>query len=245
MTVASNHKVKRFDVACALESAFKHHDWKGDDHYKGVFFTDTKGYCVNKILAIRIEHEEKAPDVFYSFAAKNIDEKVMIEYPFSAMDMKPKKHHLLSERKELRKKELDSLFGNLGDCDEFKIAGHELFGILEENVPSKRERDRTQVQLIRRAEDCRMEIVRHKKHEKEVIAKKELPITDYQFIEEEKIMKVAKLNANSLYTVLQLFPTKSEVSFCISRDRIKITGNLSTLEGRKAAVEVVLSQMKG
>lgn len=240
-----NRRVKRFDVACALESAFQHHDWKGDNHYKGVFFTDTNGYCVNKILAIRIGHGEQAPEVFYSFTANTLDEKVMVEYPFNQMEMKPKKHHLLSERKELQRKELDLLFEHVEESDELSLNNDEVFLPIAELVPNKRERDRTQVHFICKSSGCRMEIVRYKKHEKEILFKEELSLETYRFEEGEQIQKLARLNANTLHTVLQLFPRKSEVSFYISRDKMKITGNLSTLEGEKAAVEVVLAQMKG
>lgn len=240
-----NRRVKRFDVACALESAFEHHDWKGDNHYKGVFFTDTNGYCVNKILAIRIGHEEQAPEVFYSFTANTLDDKVMVEYPFNQMEMKPKKHHLLSERKELQRKELDQLFEQAEESDDLTLNNDEVFLPIAELVPNKRERDRTQIQFVCKESGCRMEIVRYKKHEKEILFKKDLPSDHYNFKDGDGFQRTARLNANTLHTVLQLFPRKSEVSFYISRDKMKITGNLSTLEGEKAAVEVVLAQMKG
>lgn len=238
-------RVRRLDVASALEELFENNDWKGDNHYKGVFFTDQNGYCLNKVLAIRIAHEEEAPEVFYSFATNAIDEKVEAKYPYRDMVMKPKKHHLLNEREELKRRELDALFTIQDACDVLSIEADEVFGSIKEALPNKRERDRTQACFVRMGSGCRFEVVRNKKHEKEFLVKKSLVPKQYIFNEDSDFQRVARVNANSLYTVLHLFPRKSEVSFYISHDKMKITGNLSTLEGEKTTVEVVLAQMKG
>lgn len=239
------NKVRRFDLACALETAFEQNEWKGDVHCKGVFFTDKRGYCVNKVLAIRIEHEEEAPDVFYSFHATCLDNKVVPTFPYQNMETKPKKHHLLINKEKIKKEDMDHLFVMDTPHDEVVFYNTELLESLSEKLPNKRERDRTQLHIIRKKVGVHFEIVRLKRNEKDILSKQQIDTEKYLFHETDEQTRIAKVNANTLHTVLQIFEAKTEVSFRISHDRIKITGELSTLEGKKTQVDVVLALMKG
>jgi hypothetical protein len=243
--VLRERKVRRFDLACALESAFEQNDWKGDSHCRGVFFTDQRGYCLNKVLAIRIEHEEEAPDVFYSFNTSSIENKVVAEYPFKDMEVKPKKHHLLLDRKDMKKEDMDRLFVLDSEYDEVILLNTDILEPLISKLPNKRERERTQIHFMRTKNNMRFDVVRYRKNQKEIVHKKECTPVKYFFHEGERGIHTARANANTLHTVLQIFPMKSEVCFRFAHDRIKITGNLSTLEGKQARVEIVLAQMKG
>lgn len=236
-------KVRRFDVATIMETAFEQHEWKGDAHHCGVFFTDTKGYCVNKVLAIRATHEEKAPQVFYSFFTKAIDEKVTKEYPYENMDKNPKKHHLLHTKPELTLRDMDHLFDIEEEQGFFTAATEEMCATIEEKIPNKRERDRAIANFELSKKEVAFALERNKKNVENELHKEILCTDELKWVP-EKTSTVA-LNANTLHTVLRIFTGKTKVSFRVSHGKMKLTGCLSTEEGEEALVEVVLSLMKG
>lgn len=236
-------RVRRFDIASILETAFEQNEWKGDEHHRGVFFTDDKGYCINKVLAIRAQHEEKAPKVFYSFFAPTIDEQVTLDFPYDEMELKPKKHHLLIDKKKMMEEDMDDLFTVSPIAGEMTIECDEVYKPIDESVPNKRERDRTQVHLKSLENGINMTVVRTKKSEQIIRYSRDLVCSELEW--NDKNVYKGKINANTLHTVLQIFPRKTKVLFQFARDRMKLTGNLSTLEGEQSRVEVVIALMKG
>lgn len=233
-------KVRRFDVARAFECAFEQNEWKGDIHHKGVFFTTEKAYCVNKVLAICAQHEEQSKDVYYRFDCDCLEEKVVHAYPFSEMDTRPKKHHLLFDDEQLDKGELEELFAFSTDGEIF-FSYTPLLHTLHDALPNKRERDRTYVDMAF-GDVLSYRLYRPRKGERHLVAEGELDVVS-TFLDNEQ--RQIRLNANTLHTTLQVFDRKSEVSFQLAHDRIKITGELSTLEGRRTQVCAVLALLKG
>lgn len=236
------NRVRRFDIATILETAFINNEWKGDEHHKGVFFTDDKGYCVNKVLAVRAYHEEQAPKVFYSFLAKSIDEKVTIDFPFAEMNVTPKKHHLLFNDKTMTEELIDDLFSIDEAHSVCEVTVSDISSPIVEVVPNKRERDRTQVHFTLSSHNMNFAVVREKKSE-QIIHYEKANVCNVDW-NGEKGSRNIKVNANTLFTVMNLFSEKTKVSFQFAHDRMKITGCLSTKEERTARVEVVLSLLK-
>lgn len=231
--------LRRFDVAQLLESAMTISEWKGDYNNFGVFFTHDKSYCLNKILAIRLISEERAPDVFYSFWHTSIEEKVTVDYPYNEMEYQPKKHHLLTEQKRIKQEELDSLFN--GEWSEpYVIELDEIVeGILKE-IPKKRERERTQVCIALNQKQLSVELCKGKKEKRKCFLKRVYPIQNE--IAEIKNKDVV-VGTSAFVAVMSVFGNKTEVSFQFSHDKIKITGE-HIKDERHTEVEVVLAQMK-
>lgn len=236
-------KIKRFDIASILETAFENNEWKGDNHHKGVFFTDDSGYCVNKVLAVRAEHEEQAPKVFYSFFAELIDEQVTLEYPYKDMEMKPKKHHLLIQSDELKEDELENVFTLTQVICACEAIPQQTQNFICETVANKRLRDRAQFVFDVNKEKVMTKILQTKKNR--VIAQDEKNMESDEILFESAESFKAIVNANTLHTVLSIFSQKTKVLFQFARDRMKITGSLSTSSSKQARVEVVLALMKG
>lgn len=236
-------KIKRFDIASILETAFEQNEWKGENHHRGVFFTDDSGYCVNKVLAVRAEHEEQAPKVFYSFFTELIDEQVTLEYPYKDMEMKPKKHHLLIHADELKEDELEMVFTLSQVICTCKTSPEQTREFIHEAVTNKRLRDRAQFVFDVQKEKVKMKVLQMKKNQIIAHDEKEMESDEINFESADSFRAI--VNANTLHTVLSIFSQKTKVLFQFARDRMKITGSLSTSEGKQARVEVVLALMKG
>lgn len=234
-------RVRRFDIASIFEKAFEHNEWKGDKESKGVFFTDEAGYCINKVLAIRAQHEEEAPKVFYSFFAPSIDEQVTLDFPYTEMKANPKKHHLLFKKSTIGESEVGSLF-DIDSIGELVIYNEDVCPTIQEVVPNKRERDRTQIHLKPNEEGIKMNLVRSKKNQQTTLHSFVAPGIKGKFNNTQKYQ--ATVNANTLHTVLRIFPEKTKVLFQFSHDRMKLTGNLLTEDKATSRVEVVLALMK-
>lgn len=237
------NKVRRFDVASILETAFENNVWKGENHHFGLFFTGDNAYCINKVLAIRARHEESAPHVFYSFHEESIEEKVTLEFPYDGMTRQPRKHHLLIERDTLKVSEVDPLFDEVPIVMKTDLVVEDNQKCIEEFIPNKRERDRTHIHYDIIKDSITMTLSRTKNGEEAILHTRVFVVANTPF--DRKDTYRATVNANTLHTVLKIFPEKTKVSFIFSHDRMILTGKLSTEEGEQSQVEAVIALMKG
>ena len=261
MLVSGERKqwIQRFDVAKLLEKSVDLSYWKGDEQTKGVFFTDEYGYTLNKILAIRVKHDEKAPEVFYSFTAKNEEESVITEYPFKELSLKPKNHHLLFDELKLNKDKLDDIFRVPDTYESITIETDRLVGLLEK-VNNKRELERSYLVFGLQENQMKFDIVRKKKKDRivtfgEVINCK--PITAADVIAAQKRMvekpvekpadkrKDGAVNAHTMLYVLKIFSAYSSILFKVGNGRIMITGDKQKeIEVPSPITEVVIALTK-
>lgn len=228
--------VKRIDVALLMESAMAESEWKGDKQACGVFFTDDKGYCLNKVLAIRIKQVEQAPEVFYSFW-QPLD-KVTTEYPYEDLKVQPKKHHLLSADSTTPKRDFDKMFLMSVIENELTFDVSDFISPITASLDTKRERDRSVTIIeIKMPNVINLIIAKEKKKEKQIFYTGEINILEMKSAIVEQVVKV---NSATLYAVLKIFPDNSTVSFQFTHDRIKIIGASSN----GSEIEIVLAQMK-
>lgn len=253
--------IQRFDVAKLLETSLDLSYWKGDEHTKGVFFTDEYGYTLNKVLAIRVKHNEEAPEVFYSFTAKNEDESVITSYPFEELELKPKNHHLLFNDLKLKKEEINNVFDVSYTYGETKVETEPLVQLLE-SVNSKRERERSFLSFKIKDGIGTFEIVRKKKKERivsfrEIIQCDKITAADViaaqknatnpNHIEAKKVEKekVGAVNAHTMLYILKIFSSFKSVLFSFSHDRIMITGDKQkAIDVHLPIAEVVIALTK-
>lgn len=250
--------IQRFDVAMLLERALDMSYWKGDDHTKGVFFTDEYGYTLNKILAVRIKHDENAPEVFYSFSAENENEAVVTAYPFKDLAIKPKNHHLLFDDLKLKKEDMGQIFDKVPYTYGKVVLEVEPLAQLLEQVGTKRELERSVLSFDIEDSIGSFEIVRKKKKArlvtfKEVINCNRITAEDIIAVQRmstsapkvEKKSNAGAVNAHTMLYVLKIFSSFKSVLFLFSHDRIMITGDKQKdKEAHLPAIEVVIALTK-
>lgn len=265
MVGEDNFWVQRFDVARILEENIDMNYWKGDDQTKGVFFTDEYGYTLNKVLGVRIKHDEAAPEVFYSFLAEE-EESVVLEYPFKDLAIKPKNHHLLFNSLQLKKNELPNIFDVPYTYENVKVEIEPLIKLLE-SVQNKRERERSFLHFSIQGETGHFKIVRKQKKERivkfsEIIkcekispmdvirAQKQTLEVEHLKSHNEKTEKTpsnleGSVNAHSLHYLLKIFSSLQSVLFRFSHDRIMITGDKQELKDKQVPmIEAVIALTK-
>lgn len=230
----------RFDVAEFLENTLDVSAWKGDEHIKGVFFSDNHGHAVNKVLAVRIRHDENhAPSVFYSFGALDDDEhpKVSEEYPFQKMKVRPKKHFLLFDREEIKPPDLSKLFCIKEQAGKIKIKPQAIKDTLE-SISNKRERERSVAVITTGEKKMTLRVVRPQAKRKKILAEN---TWDCDVLEEVNEDFCGNINAHTFSYVLGIFSAFPHIILHFGRDRIMITGEN---DDQKPNVEVVVSQTK-
>lgn len=266
MGTNSNQWVQRFDVAKILENNIDLSYWKGDEQTKGVFFTDDYGYTLNKVMAIRVKHDESAPEVFYSFTASSEEDSVVTKYPFNDMEMKPKNHHLLFDELQLKKNELGNIFDTPYTYEKVKIDIEPLLRLLE-SVQNKRERERSFFHFEIQGDVGNFKIIRKQKKNKVVKFSDTIKcetITPSDVIKAQKqafnidhlIMSevaattyepkvIGAVNAHSLHYLLKIFSSLESVHFRFSHDRIMITGDKhESNEKKMPSIEAVIALTK-
>jgi hypothetical protein len=245
--------MEAIDVAKLLEQNIDFLSWKGDEHIKGVWFNDSHGCTLNKIMAIRVKcadvHKEKMAgnSLFYSLSAihdrwENDEDGTPIitdQFPFTNMKVKPKKHFLLFDKEEITKKEIESLF-ELKESHAIIRLKPKLIVDALGTVNNKRDRERSFARLDLKDGVMSVRVLKRKsKRNLITLAKTSVicellasPILQADFI-------TADINAHTLLYLLNLFYEFSSVAIFITRDRIMITSESCTPN-----VEVVISRLK-
>jgi hypothetical protein len=252
--------VKRFDVAKLLESSLDMSYWKGDDCTKGVFFTDEYGYSLNKVVAIRVNHHEAAPEVFYSFNESEEEEggTVITTYPYKDLALLPRKHHLLFNEERIEKNNLDKVFERKEILKSISIKPNEVAETIEKQFPNKRQRDRTQLVMSVKDDELLLEATKKKKVTFSEIVKYDT-ITSQDIIElqqptydlshwktDKKSNEIkGAINAHTLCYLLHVFRSFNSVIFHFEEDRIFMVSNPTDTKTEVApTIEVVVSLMK-
>lgn len=225
--------VKRIEIAELLERTLHEAEWKGDKEMCGVWFTDDRGYVLNKILGIQIKHVQRAPDVFYSFW-QSTENQVQLDYPFLQMKKTPKKHHIIYDETEAE--ELPNIFCFPDDYTHLKINIQPLVQFIENTLETKQLRDRSVCEwnigdevicTLKKLEKGGTKVYGNAKVEAEYNSCK-------------KIQQLVKLNTATLYACLGLFHVNTKVDFYIVHDRMRING--TSLAGNE--IEVIMAQIK-
>jgi hypothetical protein len=260
LAIKDSKWIKRFDVAKLLEDSLDMSYWKGDDCTKGVFFTDEYGYALNKVVAIRVHHDEDAPEVFYSFNEKDDEEcgPVVTEYPYEELSLLPRKHHLLFEDTKVEKKNLDKVFERKEVLKSIQIEPKTIVEKIEEEIPNKRQRDRTQLKIKVRDNEVLFEAHKKKKVTFSEIIKYDT-ITTRDIIElqqptydlshwetDKKTNEInGAINAHTLCYLLHVFQDFNSVFLHFEENRVFIVGNPNDVNiNGTPTIEVVVSLMK-
>jgi hypothetical protein len=239
------------DVAQLLQNKLDFLSWKGDEHIKGVWFNDSHGCTLNKVMAIRVKFAEVRPGVmpedslFYSLSAIHDgwgeDESPIItdQFPFVDMKVKPKKHFLLFDQEEITRQEIENLFVLKESHAIIRLKPQMVVDALI-SVNNKRDRERSFARLDLKDGMMHVQVLKRKSKKHLVTLAKtsvacELlasPISGADSI-------TADINAHTLWYLLNVFYEFSYVAIFITRDRIMITSESCTPN-----VEVVISRLK-
>lgn len=212
----------RYEVAMLYKEHWPLLSWKGDDHTSGIYFDDEYGYLVERTYAVRIEHEEPAPPVFYVPAfEEEQDDEVLTEFPYKEMVKKPNKYHYLFAGKELQQEELKAMF-KTSLTNSIEMDRDRLMELLQ-FVPKKRERDRSWLVLKRTERTTTAMIIQKKSEVYEVVRKMEI---ENEYVYDSNMIYVS-MNANNVLHALNLFSFPGSVSFSKSHDRIILTSGAS------------------
>jgi hypothetical protein len=245
--------MEAIDVAQLLQNKIDFSSWKGDEHIKGVWFNDSHGCTLNKVMAIRVKctevHKEKMAgnNLFYSLSAihdrwdDDEDGSPMIidQFPFVDMKVKPKKHFLLFDKEAIGTKEIESLFELKESHAIIRLKPQVIVDALG-SVNNKRDRERSFARLDLQDSTMSVRVLKRKSNKSLITLAKtsvncELlasPISQTDAI-------TADINAHTLLYLLNLFYDFSSVAIFITRDRIMITSENCTPN-----VEVVISRLK-
>lgn len=229
------------DLAELLRSKIER--WAGDSHAHGVFFTDNRGFLLNKILAVRITRpaeERLEQSLFYSFHEMDAEDgfpKVEARYPFSDMIRTPKKHHLLFDRAHIDIATINSLFEVPFDIHcQFQIKP--VLDILDD-VGNKRERDRSIARCKIDDEQLTIEIYRKSGRLSSKLAAGTITLDGCKPL---PIHAVFGVNAQTIAYVLEIFSAKTNVLLSVGSDRIKFTEATNALQTPQ--LEVLISKMR-
>lgn len=211
--------VTRYHIALLFKKYWQLLSWKGDDHTNGVYFDERYGYLVERTYAVRIEHDEPAPPVFY-IPTETEDDEVDLNYPFFNMTKRPNKYRFLFSEKELPKENIPELFSITGNLfSNLEIEPLKEFLL---TVAKKRERDRTWLVLKSNSKGVEAFLTQKGKEGFEVLSKMEVNL-QCPNVEDRYII----MNANTILHALNLFSSVSSVSFFQLHDRIRITSEES------------------
>jgi hypothetical protein len=244
--------LQAIDVAELLQRKDVFSSWKGDEHIKGVWFNDSHGCTLNKVMAIRVKcleegnAESNEDSLFYSLSAIHDrweDEEdgspvITDSFPFIDMKIKPKKHFLLFDKEQIERKEIEKLFTLTESHAIIKLEPQLIVDALG-SINNKRDRERSVARLI--FEDNQMHVNVFKRSAKKTVTLAETTV-DCELLasplhKTEKIS--ADVNAHTLLYLLNLFYEFSSVAISVARDRIMITN-----ENYTPNVEVVVSRLK-
>lgn len=242
-----------FDIAQLIQSKVDFSSWKGDEHIKGVWFNDSHGCTLNKVMAVRVkcasEDKEGAFDesLFYSLSAfhDRLDEQedgspvLSEQFPFINMKVKPKKHFLLFDQEEISKKDIEKIFTLTESHAIIRVKPQPIIDALG-SINNKRDRERSVSSLT--IIDNQLTIHIFKRHSRKLLttsAKEtvdcELLASPIQYTKEI----TADLNAHTLLYLLSMFCSFSAVALYVARDRIMITS-----DDCAPHVEVVVARLK-
>ena len=203
----------RFQIAKLLQEHWGLLNWKGDDHTNGIYFNQQYGYMVERTYAIRMEHNEPVPSVFYvpSDVSETEEDEVLVSYPFEKMVKKPNKFQLLFKDSVLPEETLDELF--VMDEAEVELPIQPLLSLLG-TISKKRDRDRSWLVIELKGGEAKATLL-YKNSQKE--------ITLTGIMSEERMNNVVYIvNANNMFHTLNLFSFSETLFFMTTRDKIKI-----------------------
>lgn len=208
--------LSRYDVALLFKQYWTGLSWKGEDHTLGVYFDQKYGYLVERTYAVRIEHNESSPSVFYVPGDGESEDEVYTQFPFQELKKKTNKSNLLFAAQELQEEQLNELF----ECERHNrlTVTIEPFVALLETIPKKRERDRAWLLIM-----CKNGVT-----QAFLISKKEgeLILVGQLFVELENQKQEnfeIMVNANTALHAFKLFSSNSTVLISQSHDRIIFT----------------------
>jgi hypothetical protein len=212
--------VTRYDIAQTFKGHWNQIIWKGDKKTQGVYFDQQYGYLIDRPYAVRMQHDECSPPVFYIPDLIEDEDEVVKRYPYKNMENKTRKYKELFAVSTLKEIDLAHLFD--GDYQEVVTVQIKEMKEFLERIPVKRVRDRTLITIVIGVDKVSAILLDYKKEEYSVIDSKAVePIS----IGSSNI--TLSLNANTLLHALCLFSSSSTVTFSKSSDRIKVTSNES------------------
>lgn len=216
-------------------------EWKGDEHTHGIYFTDHRGYMLNKVLAIRFHHHKRVEaDLFYSFRAFDEDGSPMIEstYPYENMAHTPKKHHLLFKDQHVSKSDIDQLF--TVNTDKIKGMANfkpgDLYDALDQ-VSNSRDRERAICAVEMKKEHLYIVVYRYINRIKRVLLHEKIAAEATEHFS-------FATNSHTMHCVLKIFYHHPSVHVQTFGDRILIT-NAAGEESHNPKLEVLIAQVKG
>lgn len=226
--------ISRYEAAMAMKENWNVVIRKGDEHTNGIYFTNQYGYVIERTFAVRIQHDECSPAVFYipSLEEEGEDE-VVVEYPYHSLIKKNKNFHPLFCGEYLPVNELGSIFETEWMTDRGKIKAQPLIDMLL-SIPNKRERDRSRLRLTITGNKIEAEVI--KKEKESLLVMKRMEMIAESEDEPETDMVYITVNANTVLYILLHFTDCSIISFSNSHDRIILTN-----EGSTPKVEGVIS----
>lgn len=221
--------VSRYDVALLLKKHWQLLSWKGDEHTNGIYFDENYGYVVERTYAVRVEHDEDSPPVFY---IPSEEDETTTDYPYINLKKRPNKYKFLFSDNDLPKEKIPELFMEKGDLfAELEIEALKEFLL---TIAKKRERDRTWLVLGKVDSTIQAILVQKEKEGYKVLSKLETSFQCQTAGNDYIIM-----NANTVLHAINLFSSTSSVSFCRLHDRIIVTSEHSLLN-----VEALISLPK-
>lgn len=226
--------VDRYDVAMLFRAHWRGLTWRSDEHARGVYFGDDYGYLIEKNYAVRVKHDQDAPETFYIPDIENDEDEVIISYPYVNLKKTVKKFQPLFEKSCLEKHDLEKLFDFTGHKVALEIPTR-LMVMMLEGIAKKRERERAWFRILITASTKKMEVI--KKESGKFTVVDEIDLSPTCVLQDEAINIL--LNANHLLGVLKIFSGGSTVFISHSRDRIVFTSENSIQE-----VEGVISLPK-
>lgn len=226
--------VSRYDAAMFMKEQWNEVIRKGDDHINGIYFTDQYGYVIERTFAIRIQHDECSPAVFYiPSLEEEVEDEVVVEYPYRSMIKKNKNFHVLFSGEYLPVNELESIFDTAWMTERGRIEIKPLIDLLL-SIPNKRERDRARLRLTITGNKIEAEVIKKEKESLLVMKRLEM-VAEYEDELETDVVYIT-VNANTVLYILLHFTDCSRISFSNSHDRIILTN-----EGSTPKVEGIIS----
>lgn len=223
----------RYDVALLYKKHWQLLAWKGDEHTNGIYFDEQFGYLAERTYAVRIEHAEPSPPVFYVPGFDDLDDEVYIDFPFRNMTKKPNKYNYLFSGNRLSAADLPKMFeGEVLNKVELEV---EPLKELLQSISKKRERDRAWLAICFTNSETSIRLIQKKNEAFKVVQKW---VKESECINKRDMVYIT-INANNALHALNLFSLSSSVLFSKSHDRIIVTNEASIPK-----VEVVISLPK-
>ena len=227
----------RVDVIKLLEPMLLDY-WEGDSHTNGIYFTESHAYCINKILAIKVEHGNPARPLFYKVNEKSL-ERICMDYPYHNMVKKLQKRELIYDKENLEINEIDQFFltgeGGIKIPLSFQsITSHIQW--MEKNIKNKRERQRTICSIDANKKELLVVIQKKSKKARLIISEK---MSKVNIATEFKVA----VNTNTLYHALKICSTLSSVIMMYTGKHLILDG-LYEYEDKTSKVRIVVALQK-